>query len=110
MRFFIGILFLSALLSGCHKDEFPDGTPRCVRKKILGERENCLQKVYRYQYNGNEVYLFVNSNCPDAYDELCSKDCDLICYPTGGLSGNGDGNCTDFSQNATGESLIWEKE
>lgn len=108
MRFLIGIVFLTIFFSGCHKDEFPDDTPRCIRKRILGESENCLQKVYKYQYNGNTVYLFINSKCPDAYNDLYSEDCDLLCHPDGGLTGNGDGNCTDFYQNATSESLIWE--
>jgi hypothetical protein len=69
---------------------------------------NCLDIVYKYKYKAEIVYYF-SFNCPDFYHDLYNENCQLICHPSGGISGNGDGNCIDFFDEATDEEIIWQK-
>lgn len=103
------ILGLTFLMGSCEKIDVPKGTPKCIKKKIKEENSKCLDKVYEYSYQGETVYLFVPANCPDALYTLYNKNCNLICSPSGGLSGNGDGKCPDFYQQATNKQLIYSK-
>ena len=103
------IIGMSMTWSSCGKIDVPEGTPECITKKIKKEKNNCLDKVYEYEYKGELVYLFVPANCPDALSNLYKGNCDFICSPSGGISGTGDGQCVDFSQNAKNEKLIWSK-
>ena len=103
------IIGLSLTWSSCEKNDVPKETPRCITKKIKKEKDKCLDKVYKYQYNGELVYLFVPANCPDAFFNLYNENCDFLCSPSGGISGTGDGKCFDFNQNAINEKLIWSK-
>jgi uncharacterized protein DUF6970 len=101
MTIFIGILFM---LGSCSKTP---GT--CIYKEIEKEKNNCLDKVYEYEFNGETVYLFVPAGCPDAMYILYNENCDFVCSPSGGLSGNGDGRCLEFYNKAVNEKLIWSK-
>ena len=103
------LLGLSLLMGTCEKIDVPKGTPKCLKKKIRQENDKCLDKVFEYTYQGEVVYLFVPANCPDALYNLYNENCDLICSPSGGISGNGDGKCADFYQQATNEKLIYSK-
>jgi hypothetical protein len=106
--FLISMLIGFSLLTiSCEKIDVPKGTPRCVKKKIRKENDKCLDKVFKYNYQGDDVYLFVPGNCPDALYELYDGNCNLICSPSGGISGEGDGECPGFFEEATGEVVIW---
>jgi hypothetical protein len=96
-------------MGSCEKIDVPKGTPYCIKKKIRQENDQCLDKVYEYTYQGETVYLFVPKNCPDALYKLYNENCDLICSPSGGIFGMGDGKCPDFYQKATNEKLIYSK-
>ena len=102
----LGLVFL---MSSCEKIDVAKGTPGCIKRKIREENGQCLEKVYGYSYQGEQVYLFVPSNCPDAPYNLYNCQCDLVCSPSGGIAGNGDGKCSDFYQQATNEKLIYSK-
>jgi hypothetical protein len=82
----------------------------CVMKLIeeRNQDNNCLEIVYKYKYKGEVVYYF-SFNCPDFFHDLYNENCQFICHPSGGISGNGDGNCIDFFDEATGEEIIWER-
>ncbi len=64
--------------------------------------------VYQYYYNDEVCYL-LNSQCCDLFNILVDSNCDIICSPTGGFSGGGDGTCLDFSNNAIFLREIWSK-
>lgn len=103
------LLCLSLFIASCEKIDVPKGTPKCIKKKIKEENDKCLDKVYEYTYKGETVYLFVPANCPDYLYYLYNEKCELICSPAGGVSGNGDGKCTDFYQQASNMKLIYSK-
>lgn len=102
------ILLMTGLLS-CEKIEVPKDTPSCITKKIKEQKDDCLSKVIEYEYNGNIVYLFEPANCPEALFNLYDYDCNFVCSPSGGINGQGDGNCTDFYQTGIEKRIIWSK-
>jgi hypothetical protein len=105
---FIIIIALTLLMGSCKKYDVLKGTPSCIRK-IIRKNNKCLDKVYEYSFRGEAVYLFVPTNCPDALYNLYDKNCNLVCSPSGGISGNGDGKCSDFYQQSTNEKLVYLK-
>lgn len=97
-------------------DKISSGTPKCVKEIIRNEKKSgdCLDKVYKYNYNGKEVYWFVyNQNCADACWSLIDENCNTLIDTSGNVICNCTGgmviNCSDFSQNRTNETLIWQK-
>ena len=111
MRFFL-FIFLSVVLQSQNcKNGAGTKIPPCIRDKIEAVMQqakyNPAATVYRYLYAGRYVYLF-SSDCCDQYNYLYDKDCNVICAPSGGLTGKGDGRCSNFRQVATEETLIWK--
>jgi len=102
---FLGLFF------GCEKENLPKDTPKCIENKIneisKGDVWNPPAKVYRYKYNGQIVYYFP-PRCCDIPSTLYDENCNIICSPDGGLTGGGDGKCSDFFDSRTDEKLIWE--
>ena len=64
-------------------------------------------KIYRYTYNDKEVY-FITGRCCDIPSKLYDMGGKLLCEPDGGITGKGDGRCSDFFEKRTDETLIWE--
>jgi hypothetical protein len=98
-------------------------TPESPIKKIenipscLAEQLNKIQarqydsppvSIDEYEYNGRKVYLFT-SECCDQYDILFDENCKGFCAPSGGITGKGDGKCTDFKEKARLIRNIWKK-
>lgn len=103
------IIFSFFLFSGCEKLDVPKDTPACIKSKIRNAEKHNIESIYEYTYNGKTVYL-INANCCDWQNELYDDNCNLLCAPTGGIGGGGDGQCPDFAQNKTNEKLIWQNE
>lgn len=99
---FVLLLFFSFL--GCQKLDLPESVPACIKRKI---RQVSPVKVLQYQYNQQTVYLF-SPDCCDRFEELYDSNCNLICRPSGGFTGKGDGTCPDFYGAASEGILIWE--
>ncbi|HNX21957.1 MAG TPA: hypothetical protein PKG88_06295 [Bacteroidales bacterium] len=98
------------LLSSCEKLDVPSDTPLGIKNKIRAIKSedvwNPPATIWQYEYNGETVY-YIPARCCDFYSELYDQHCNLICHPDGGMSGNGDGICTDFFDTRTNEKLIW---
>ena len=91
----------------------PARIPACIQNKIEAIQQmpkfNPPATVYRYRYADKYVYLF-SSDCCDQYNYLYDKDCNVICAPSGGIAGRGDGRCSNFKDVATEATLIWKDE
>ena len=107
MKPILTLLSLSLLLVGCTKD---DGVPDAIQAKIAElkrqPKQNPPAAVYSYLYHGQVVYT-ISSDCCDQFNYLYDKDLNIICAPSGGLTGRGDGRCPDFTTAATQEHLLW---
>ena len=88
-----------------------DPTPTWVVELIDGlEAEpirNPPASIASYSYRGDTVY-YVPPYCCDTTSVLYDTNGDVICYPDGGITGGGDGRCTDFFDVRRGESVVWE--
>jgi len=80
--------------------------PSCIQSII--KKSNPPLEIWRYTYNNQIVYL-AQPDCCDQYDQVYTSDCSLLCAPSGGFSGKGDGKCADFHDNATNRTLVWKK-
>jgi hypothetical protein len=104
------VLFIILQSEGCKKER-TIRLPPCIQGKIEAisqqPKYNPPATVYRYLYGDRYVYLF-SSDCCDQYNYVYDKDCNVICAPSGGITGRGDGRCSNFRQVAGDETLIWK--
>lgn len=77
-----------------------------IEKILRSDDTETIQTIYSCTYKGNQVY-YVASNMPDSFISLLDEKGNYICSPSGGLSGKGDGTCTDFDYNTC--KVIWQK-
>jgi hypothetical protein len=120
---FIWILALFPLLSStdCQKKKRngddagkPDSTiaaiPSCIQSRIdsiqLLPKWNPPAQVDEYTYNNKRVFVFT-ADCCDQFNVAYDEDCHIVCAPSGGIAGSGDGKCPDFA-NATHVRLVWK--
>lgn len=89
------------------KVQIPEATdtvlPACLTEKLDNAKKDNpphqADKVELYEWNGKNVYL-VTWQCCDFFNEVYGKNCKMLCAPTGGITGKGDGNCPDFAKTA----------
>jgi len=90
------------------KEEMP---PACIQQKINQIKKepkwNPPAEVHEYSYNGKRVFYFTSSCC-DQYNLVYDENCNVVCAPSGGITGKGDNKCIDFTNNATEIRLIWK--
>jgi len=105
------IIFLSA---SCEKNHLSqEDESDCIKVKIelfKASKNPCAtgKSITRYQFQGNNVYVFYPGNCgADMMSEVFDEECDLICG-LGGIAGNTECNNEEFSKNATNPLVIWE--
>jgi hypothetical protein len=114
MKACIFLLTFFLLAVSCEKNSLnPEIESDCMLAKIEAYKANDLpcesgKSVYRYEFQGNYVYVFNPGNCgADMMSEVYDEDCNLICG-LGGIAGNTECNNEEFSTNAANEVLIWE--
>lgn len=62
--------------------------------------------IERCEYNGKIVYL-LPQRCCDEFSNLYSSNGEVMCHPDGGISGRGDGKCSDFMATKKNCQLVW---
>lgn len=63
--------------------------------------------INSYAYKGQKVY-YVPSYCCDVPSTLYDQEGKKLCSPDGGITGKGDGTCSDFFTERKNELLIWK--
>ncbi len=111
--FYLPLFSLSFLcFTSCTKDDLPKDLPSCMKKiieKLDREPKTAIpRQIYRAQYQNETVYYYSGDQAFDGFSNLYNENCEIICHPDGGFSGNGDGRCPDFE--ATNLELIWGAE
>lgn len=112
MKFYTLILILIVSLHfSCDEIIDEDGATSCIRDMIDQYKRDPLtnpaRAVYSYQYKGKTVY-YITSDCCDQFNTVYDINCNIICFPDGGITGTGDGSCPDFFNEATNKTLIWK--
>jgi len=106
------ILFVAGtfIFLSCNKSDLVNDVPTCIINKIEAiknsEVSNPPTQVWKWETNG-EIYYYITSDCCDQYNYLYNANCEIVCAPDGGFTGNGDGNCPTFS-NEVIKTLIWK--
>jgi len=100
---------VAALAGGCAPGSSPESPAfvvQLIERMKAAPVANPPGSIWRYQYQGREVY-YVPPACCDVPSELLDADGTLICSPEGGLTGAGDGKCPDFFSKRTDELRLW---
>lgn len=101
--------FPSLLAMQCNKQL--KEIPGCIQQRIdqikASPKGTDASEINEYLYKGKTVYLFT-AQCCDFYNPLYDNSCNYICAPTGGITGSGDGKCSDFDANSKLIRLIWK--
>ena len=110
MKYLVLLLSLPLILTTqCNKQQ--NKIPSCIQSKIdlikAQPKWNPPASVNEYIYQGKHVYLF-SSDCCDQYTQLIDENCNLLCAPSGGITGKGDGKCADFSSASQFIKLTWK--
>ena len=112
MKFIILLLALPFMNEQCNNKN-KSKVPACVLERIEEIKKenkwNPPAEINEYEFQGKTVYL-VSSDCCDQYNSLIDSDCQVICAPSGGITGKGDGKCTDFTNVAKFTRQIWKDE
>lgn len=100
------------LTLGCMASKKGQTLPQCVLDKIEIIKNQPVQnppsEFYKWDADG-EVFYYLIASCCDQFSYVYDQNCDIVCAPSGGLTGRGDGNCPDFGQNVQ-RTLIWKDE
>ncbi len=108
----VTLVALPLLASRCHDEATP--APECpaggLNAKIaelkVRPKGNPGYVIWQYKWQGKQVYI-VSETCCDQYETVYDACFNVLCAPSGGLSGKGDGRCPEFHQQATDEQLVW---
>ncbi len=91
----------------------PNAQPSAWVQKLISEFATSSTSrppsaIWKVQYNGTEAYLFIE-HCCDQFNYLYSAEGVLICAPTGGFAGAGDGKCPDALDLKQPISIVWPR-
>ena len=102
------LVILPLLLFSCKKDKKISACIEAMIESIKSEDVwNPPAEIWQYKYNGQTVY-YIPPRCCDIPSILLDENCNTVCSPDGGLTGKGDGTCSDFFDKRTDEKLIWK--
>jgi len=106
----LAVIILIFLLVGCAQTT-QTGNPAWLDKLIQKFESdpvgNPPLSVWKYDYKGQVVY-FVPAHCCDITSLVYDAEGTILCSPDGGITGKGDGKCSDFFDQRTNEQLIWQ--
>jgi hypothetical protein len=88
--------------------------PECLQQLVDGDPDwphtliSPSAYISRCAHKGQVVY-YMPAQCCDIPSYVFDKDCNIICSPDGGITGQGDGRCPDFNDVATAGEIIWRR-
>ena len=89
------------------KDKMPKWLKKLINELKVAPPANPPSRIIRYKYR-NEFVYYQPPECCDRPSQLFDGNGKLICLPSGGRSGGGDGKCPDFFNERKEEKMIWE--
>lgn len=124
MKYFLLLLSIP-FLSASHCDHHKKGTtgditdeadtskiPACIKAMIPANSKaipaDAPMQIDQYRYKGKTVYA-ISAPCCDQFNTVMNDSCRVICAPSGGITGRGDGKCKDFADSAKLVKTIWKR-
>jgi hypothetical protein len=93
--------------------EGTSSVPVCIKAKIDSIKKlplwNPPAEIYEYEYKGSKVYM-LSAPCCDFFTTVVDANCNYICAPSGGFTGQGDRKCPQFIVDAKKLRLVWRDE
>jgi hypothetical protein len=93
--------------------EGTSSVPVCIKGKIDSIKKlplwNPPAEIYEYEYKGSKVYM-LSAPCCDFFTTVVDANCNYICAPSGGFTGQGDRKCPQFIVDAKKLRLVWRDE
>jgi hypothetical protein len=78
-----------------------------IQSILATRKRNPIIRVTRYLYNGESVY-YESAPCCNQQSTLYDVEGKVLCHPEGGITGRGDGKCSNFQKRRTNEQLVWQ--
>lgn len=105
----VGFFCIALSFSSCKELELEIKVPKCVEKEIrkIEKEEGDSYSVWEWKVDG-KVFYYISSPCCDKFNWLYDNNCNKVCAPDGGISGQGDGNCPQF-EGKIEKTLVWEE-
>jgi hypothetical protein len=106
----LAVYMLFILLAACAQatqTKNPAWVDQMIKELEKDPVANPPLSVWKYEYNGRVVY-FVPAHCCDITSIVYDAEGNMVCAPDGGITGKGDGKCSDFFDQRTNEQLIWQ--
>jgi len=107
-------IFFVCMLSGVtlafsQYNDLPQWVERLVQEYEQAPVANPPLSISRCEYRGQTVY-YVPPRCCDIPSSLFTEEGESLCYPDGGMDGQGDGTCTDFFTEKKDCDVVWQDE
>jgi len=94
----------------CDNLELGSEIPLCIENKIEIIKKAAVRnppvQVWKWEVD-EQTYYYITSECCDQFNFLYDDNCNIVCAPDGGFTGDGDGNCPDF-RGFIERTLVWE--
>ena len=104
-------ILIAVTLYSCGSNNAQQYTRSCIDKKIKEFKDQPVANppisVFQYLYN-NQLVHYISAPCCDIYTTLYDENCNIICSPSVGITGKGDGKCSDFFDKRTQGKFIWK--
>ena len=78
-----------------------------IQNILATRKRNPIIRISRYQFEGETVY-YETAPCCDQQSTLYDMEGKILCHPEGGITGKGDGKCSNFDKRKTNEQLVWQ--
>lgn len=105
------LLLLGITVSCSQKSQTTSEIPACIQEKIEQFKQNPPQnppvEIWRWTKKDGTNYYYITSPCCDQYNYIHNENCERVCAPDGGFTGQGDGKCPDLKENVI-QTLIWK--
>jgi len=103
----LGLILIVFLFGNMTCEEAGIDAPACIKTLIKADPQPL--EVWRYRFENQTVYYLLN-DCCDQFNSVYDTNCTLICHPSGGITGGGDGNCPEFHNTVKDGVLVWKKD
>ena len=85
----------------------PQWLQRRIQNILATRKRNPIIRISRYQFEGETVY-YESAPCCDQQSTVYDVEGKVMCHPEGGITGKGDGKCSNFDKRKTNEQLVWQ--
>src|SRR5687768_10191952 len=110
MKVSVGVLLLAVLVPACARETSVSPDPEWLTSLIQTLESQPVANppafIARYDYRGETVY-YLPPRCCDIPSIVFSATGTIICHADGGISGGGDGRCSDFLSARENEQVVW---